>query len=137
MDDDMKLVSFKAEERNRVGVVLGDKILDLAAAGKMYQSEVGSDSDISTSDDMIQFLNLGDQGIRAAKCVTAFIERKLSLSEMSKSQSSSLLYAIQNVKLNAPVVNPRKIVCLGLNYFDLRKKQADPNLRSPSCSQNL
>ena len=127
----MKLVSFKVEKGNRVGIILGDKILDLISAGKTYQNEVGSDSNVSASNDMIQFLNLGDEGISAAKRITAFIRRKLLLREISTSQAVGLLYDIKNIKLNAPVANPRKIVCLGLNYADHVKEAGKSQPREP------
>lgn len=118
----MKLVNFKAKDKISIGVLFDDKVIDLVSACRIYRSEVGSAAGLLKSPDMIQFLKLGDEGISTAKRVVNFVERKISSGQLPKSEMLSVLYDKDYVKLNAPVPNPRKIICLGLNYADHAKE---------------
>jgi 2-keto-4-pentenoate hydratase/2-oxohepta-3-ene-1,7-dioic acid hydratase in catechol pathway len=64
--------------------------LHLASAGKL-------------PDDMLQFLQLGDSAMEMARALVA--EHPAGV-------------AVDSVKLLAPIVNPQKVVAIGLNYMD-------------------
>lgn len=85
----MRLMSFQNESGRRLGLVLGEEVVDLAAV----------DSSLST--DMTIFLQLGEQG-RAAAAVAA--------------SQGTYRYRRDAVRPLIPVERPGKIVCLGLNY---------------------
>lgn len=100
----MKLVTFNAGKEPRLGVVAGDQVVDLAAA-----------SDRRLPADMLSFLALGEAGIE---------EAKMSLEQGLRTRQSRPL---NSVKLMAPVLNPSKVIAIGLNYMDhCREQKIEP-----------
>ncbi len=87
----MKLATFEDDKGKRLGIVKGDKLIDLSAY----------DPDFPT--DMIDYFSWGDTSGRKAKEADRNAEATIPLSA---------------VTLHAPVENPRKIFCVGLNYAD-------------------
>ena len=83
----MKLVTFLHESIQKIGAVVDDQIIDF------------STSHLPKS--MIEFIELGDDGINQANALIAKIDSKIS---------------INDVKLMAPIPKPNKILGVGLNY---------------------
>ena len=83
----MKLVTFLHEGIQKIGAVVDDQIIDF------------STSHLPKS--MIEFIELGDDGINQANALIAKNESKIS---------------INDVKLMAPIPKPNKILGVGLNY---------------------
>ena len=89
----MKLISYIGDDgQTHLGVVQQDQVINLhlASAGKL-------------PDDMLQFLQLGDSAMEMARALVA--EHPAGV-------------AVDSVKLLAPIVNPQKVVAIGLNYMD-------------------
>lgn len=87
----MKLATFEDDKGCRLGIVKGDKLIDLSAFDPKFPT------------DMIDYLRNGDITGRVARDADKNAEPTINLSD---------------VKLRAPVLNPRKIFCVGLNYAD-------------------
>ena len=83
----MKLVTFLHEGIQKIGTVVDDQIIDF------------STSHLPKS--MIEFIELGDDGINQANELIAKNDSKIS---------------INDVKLMAPIPKPNKILGVGLNY---------------------
>ena len=83
----MKLVTFLHESILKIGAVVDDQIIDF------------SSSHLPKS--MIEFIELGDDGINQANVLIAKNDSKIS---------------INDVKLMAPIPKPNKILGVGLNY---------------------
>ena len=83
----MKLVTFLHEGIQKIGAVVDDQIIDF------------STSHFPKS--MIEFIELGDDGINQANALIAKNDSKIS---------------INDVKLMAPIPKPNKILGVGLNY---------------------
>lgn len=83
----MKLVTFLHESIQKIGAVVDDQIIDF------------STSHLPKS--MIEFIELGDDGINQANVLIAKNDSKIS---------------INDVKLMAPIPKPNKILGVGLNY---------------------
>ena len=83
----MKLVTFLHEGIQKIGAVVDDQIIDF------------STSHLPKS--MIEFIELGDDGINQADALIAKNDSKIS---------------INDVKLMAPIPKPNKILGVGLNY---------------------
>ena len=83
----MKLVTFLHEGIQKIGAVVDDQIIDF------------STSHLPKS--MIEFIELGDDGINQANALIAKNESEIS---------------INDVKLMAPIPKPNKILGVGLNY---------------------
>ncbi len=83
----MKLVTFLHEGIQKIGAVVDDQIIDF------------STSHLPKS--MIEFIELGDDGLNQANALIAKNDSKIS---------------INDVKLMAPIPKPNKILGVGLNY---------------------
>jgi 2-keto-4-pentenoate hydratase/2-oxohepta-3-ene-1,7-dioic acid hydratase in catechol pathway len=87
----MKLVTFTDAASTRVGLLDGERIVDLAAAVPDLPAE------------MCSFLAAGDDALEAARGALAGSAHRLDLAD---------------VELQAPVLRPPKILAVGLNYAD-------------------
>lgn len=95
----MKLVTFTSQDATRVGVVVDEAVVDLAAAAPALPRE------------MCAFLAAGPSALAAARAA-------------SDGRGSRLPLA--SVRLEAPVPRPRKFLAIGLNYADHVKESGRP-----------
>lgn len=86
----MKLVTFQHNGHTHAGVVSGEKVISLKAAGYM---------------DMLSVLQGGSE---AMSRVASFVHKA----------PEAATFALESVTLGAPVPKPPKILCLGPNYRD-------------------
>lgn len=114
MEKKLKLVTFFQKSLLRIGVLLQDKVIDLVSACNLYNSEE-TDIQFKMPRDMVEFLNTGEAGLKAAQKIFAFIKKRY---ESESEKLDNIVYDLKKVKLKAPILNPRKIICLGLNYSD-------------------
>lgn len=94
----MKLVTFDAGNGPRLGVLVSETVIDLAEA---------SNGELPA--DMRSFLEMGDAALQKAQSIANGVSGK------GKSLS--------DVKLMAPVLNPSKVIAIGLNYMDHCREQ--------------
>ena len=87
----MRLVTFTHNGQRRLGARSGDSISDLHAA------------DPSIPDNMRDFLAAGDNALASARAAIEKGEDGIPASEAT---------------IHAPINNPEKIICIGLNYAD-------------------
>jgi acylpyruvate hydrolase len=88
----MRLVTFALEDDSRLGILLDDRVLDLAATDNApYFSSMAS------------FLDAGDPAFSHAQLLTS-------------APDTATTHPLTNVRLLAPVPRPGKIIAVGLNY---------------------
>ena len=87
----MKLATFTHGRETRIGVVVGELVIDLSRAAPELPT------------DMRSLLEAGDDALAAAAAAQTSVEHAL---------------AVNDVELQAPVPNPGKILAIGLNYAD-------------------
>lgn len=87
----MRLVTFREGNADRIGARSGDQIIDLSTA------------DSSIPSDMRSFLEAGEPALSAASTAVAL---------------GGSSFSANDVKILAPISNPEKVVCIGLNYAD-------------------
>jgi 2-keto-4-pentenoate hydratase/2-oxohepta-3-ene-1,7-dioic acid hydratase in catechol pathway len=100
----MRLITYKAQNDARLGLLRDDHVIDLATA-----------SDGRLPSDMRTFLQQGENAMRLARQVGENAVASLALSE---------------VTLLAPIPNPSKVVAIGLNYMDHCREQ---NIEPPEA----
>ena len=98
----MKLLTFSVEGKTRPGALKGDRVVDLAAAGLPAGPHGG----------LIEIARGGD----------AMVERARKAADDPKAKS----YALKDVKLEAPIRRPGKVLAVGLNYIDHCKEAGLP-----------
>jgi len=100
----MKLITFDAGQGPRLGALANDQVIDLA---EVSQGDFPAD--------MRAFLELGEAGIETARSA---IEQALTNGQTT---------LVEGVKILAPILNPSKIIAVGLNYMDhCREQNIDP-----------
>jgi acylpyruvate hydrolase len=95
----MRLVSFGPKGREKAGVVVGDAVVELAAA------------DPSLSDS-VRYILAHDK-----------LEAVAGIAANADSLPAGCKHALDSVRLGPPVTDPSKIICLGLNYEDHAEEQ--------------
>jgi len=116
----MRLVTFEWQGRNRLGAEQDGHVVDLSRGYALLLASRGvadfqGQADRELPADMRGFLDLWDQSVSRAKEVLAFAQR---IRAGGGPVVQAILHPLQAVRLRAPILNPRKIVCLGLNYRD-------------------
>lgn len=115
----MKFVTFAAKNKERIGVVKDGFAVDLAAAYSAYLKSRGvagykKKAHMHIPSTMKDFIKQGNQGLEVAKSALNFAEEK-------EYKLRNAVFPLEKVKLKAPLPNPSKIVCTGLNFEDYRK----------------
>jgi len=106
----VKLVTYISNNRGpRLGAVTASDVVDLADA-----------SDDALPDNMLEFLQAGESAMDLAR-------------ETISSATATL--ALDGLKLDSPVLNPSKVVAIGLNYMDhIREAQLPvPDVATMFC----
>lgn len=111
----MKLVTFVSQGAFRLGAILDGQVVDLPEAGKAFG--VGN-----IPNDMVLLL----QNSNWPALVQSVLNRVASAPE-----KAAFVHSLPEVQLAQPVVNPSKIVCVGLNYHDHCREQGIEVPKSP------
>lgn len=104
----MKLLSFKANDETRLGLIVNDNIVDV---DKGYHHLFGA----HIPSDMICFLEEGEAAMTKARR----LEDASQKSWRTLCSASDVIFNVGDVEVLAPIPRTRKnIVCLGLNYSE-------------------
>lgn len=103
----MKLVTFTADDKQRLGAYVDGQCYDLNAAAKL-----SADGPQQVACCLRSLLNAGDEGLAKAK---AALDLALKADAVSL---AGVAWDRDAVVLSAPVTNPSKIIAIGLNYRD-------------------
>lgn len=109
----MKLVTFTHNGITRIGAVEGEQVIDLHAAFKAkleaegkIRAEKIAEAYVPT--DMEGFLQGGKESLERAKESVQYA--------LNNESAVQLVFAKTDVKIDAPVTNPGKMICVGHNY---------------------
>jgi 2-keto-4-pentenoate hydratase/2-oxohepta-3-ene-1,7-dioic acid hydratase in catechol pathway len=116
----MKILTFKGDNQQRLGLLRDDWVIDLALT---YQCLEGSEQRIPQ--DMIALLEEGLDQVRV-------VHRASEDIAVLRAKIPSAFLSLEEVKLLAPLPRTRKnIVCLGLNYVDHAEETNTPIPTAP------
>ncbi|KKB73410.1 MULTISPECIES: fumarylacetoacetate hydrolase family protein [Bacillus] len=103
----MKFATAVLHSRQFVGLVIGDKIMDLhKAEKKLFELE-------TIPETLIGCVSEGDKFVRHVEQLVEWSKKK------NTEESGSYIYPLSDVKLLAPIPTPRKnVFCIGKNYRD-------------------
>jgi 2-keto-4-pentenoate hydratase/2-oxohepta-3-ene-1,7-dioic acid hydratase in catechol pathway len=117
----MKLLSMLVEGHNRAGILIGDEVLDVTAYCEIMELK---GEWIEADGDPTQFqhiegayrdaLDVLRHGLTWRNNILAMIESAPAL--VGELKASGALIPLSAARLNPPVVNPGKILAVGLNY---------------------
>lgn len=111
----MKLVSFSYEGSTRIGSIVDDMVIDLNYA---YRSMLEAEGAIRSRQiaeafvpaNMVEFLQGGEQSMQLAKQAIAYANSG------QKPFPYKVIHRREDVKIEAPILNPGKMICVGHNY---------------------
>jgi acylpyruvate hydrolase len=115
-------VSFRRLEQTRIGVLLGENVIDLNRAYHACLGSAGEQIDPSEADrifpaEMTDFLAGGAKTMDAARRALAFLKERMDDPvRVPDDEAGGICFPLEEVKLLSPVPRPGKIICIGLNY---------------------
>ena len=117
----MQLVTFVENGRRRVGAHVDGKVVDLQAAlaSRLRRGGEGRPDELAAAlipADMRAFIERGEPALAQAKSALAYA---LEAADHAFDPSEpKMVYELGEVGVDAPILNPEKIVAIGLNYLD-------------------
>jgi 2-keto-4-pentenoate hydratase/2-oxohepta-3-ene-1,7-dioic acid hydratase in catechol pathway len=98
----MRLITFERDGAARLGAVVDDRAVDLAALAAAQGEQLPSD--------MLGLIDLGPEGLARVRAV---------LDRAGGALPATVAFPLSSVRLLAPIPRPRKnVICLGLNYAE-------------------
>lgn len=124
----MRLVTCEFQGRTRLGGEQDGQVVDLNRGYALLLATRGvadfqGQADRELPADMLGFLEQWDQSLPKAKEVLAFARQ---VKAGGGPLAPAMLHPREAVRLRAPISNPRKIICLGLNYRDHAEESKSP-----------
>ena len=112
----MKLYTFLTGGEQKIGFGLKEQIIDLAGAYEAMRAAGKLEGDpkkvhVRNFLDMVAFLRTEDDGLRTAREVAAFMQKRPALPV-----GVQVAFPLEAVKVLAPIPRPGKILCSGINY---------------------
>lgn len=117
----MKLVTFKVHTEERIGALVGTKVLDLTSAYAVYLTEVEQkDYALSLASSLVPpnmkvFLERGNDALEAATKTLSYMMDKQNVLGLEEEQ---IWLDLDSVRLYAPIPSPGKVYCAALNFYD-------------------
>jgi acylpyruvate hydrolase len=134
----MRLTMFSAGHSPRLGAVVGDRIVDLSTAHLAFRAATGDDCEsvallrALVPEDSLEFLRGGRRSREAAQATLAWLAEQPDRGESAVGPwGERLSHRLEEVTLHSPILRPRKIVCVGLNYRDHAEEQGIPLEKLP------
>ena len=120
----MRLVTFEVNGAQRLGAAVGERVIDLQAAGAALGAEGRGPGVAAIPADMLGLLQLGDEGMDAVRAL-------LDAVRDGAAGEGRYAYSAAAVRLRAPLPVPTKILCIGQNYRDHVLEQNAPMPEKP------
>lgn len=118
----MKLVSFNQSGQTQTGIVLTDQVLNLTALAPHYMGATANKTSTAVFADMASFLSGGNRTLDIAHSMVAWAQ---------DNKANQFYTPLDAINLTVPIVNPGKIICVGLNYADHCRETDTPLPTSP------
>ena len=124
----MQLVTFVANGERRVGVHVDGSIIDARAAlaARFADGGEGRPDELAAAlvpADMVAFIERGEPALAQVRSAVDYaLARK---DESPQPYERRLTYSFNDVGVHAPIINPSKVVAIGLNYLDHAKESGD------------
>ena len=106
----MKLVRFKAGGKEHLGIIKNNQVVSLTVLSPFMKCLIPK---------TLEELILSEPSVSRIED---------NLKSLGKDYKDAATYKIEEVEILAPLVNPPKIICLGLNYYD---HAAEQNIKIP------
>jgi 2,4-diketo-3-deoxy-L-fuconate hydrolase len=119
----MQLFSYLTNGQQRCARLVGQYGIDLNFAAQQYIKTRGTSRSVKIGlpVELIDFLRLGDGGIKYAKTITDWAFRSFSKNQKLVDEFS--VFEFNKALLIAPVIRPGKVICIAGNYPDEKQTE--------------
>lgn len=101
----MKLISYRKDGRESIGVVVEDRVVDINAGLAL----LGTSGTLAH--DMVHLLEKGDEALQTVRRMVQAYQQLLA-----SSSAEALSFPLSEVTLLPPVTRPQKVLAIGANY---------------------
>lgn len=115
----MKLASFFDSDQTALGIVEGDRLLNLTAVSPHYSAATNNAVGFA---DMMSLISAENRAIDSVHRIAAWA---------AENESGRFSRPLAETDFNVPLSNPGKIICVGLNYADHCRETNTPMPASP------
>lgn len=127
----MRLVRFAVAGIDKLGLEIGEVVVDLGASSHLLGREQGALLQ-AIGNDMRAFLGAGEPAMAAARALQKVLSARLSAGDLPSGASGKpLTYPRGAVRLLAPLPNPDKLMLLGQNYRSHVDEQGEDLPKAP------
>lgn len=110
----MKLVNYRVGENVRAAAIVGDHVIDLnhayvAMLEANGQARAEKVAEALVPANTIEFIEGGDKSLEEAY-------KAIKYAQSNEESNSKIVLNQESVKIEAPVLKPNKIICVGHNY---------------------
>ncbi len=131
----MRLVTYQLREEPRLGAQLHSWIVDLNQAYRAWLRHNGDTDKLVSADvlvpaEMVNLLRGGKNSLKEAHKALDFIRQQVS-SDNGHPDLTEMVIPINEVTLLPPVTRPGKLICIGLNYPSLTRRQTQESPEYP------
>ncbi len=120
----MKFCQFEAGGEERIGVVAGTRVVDLATA--VRKRLVGGQSGADAAFEIMYEMGLGGLVLASESSFPAVMHNARKAVELALASPDGDVMDLASVKLLHPLSDPGKIICVGQNYMDhIREQKAE------------
>ncbi len=103
----MKLLSYRYEGQEGIGVVVGDRVLNLSSG----LSLIGKTGTLAS--DMVSLLEAGEEAMNTARAIASAFEQVIA---QDPQEAEKLSIPLEQIQYLPPVTRPQKILAIGANY---------------------
>jgi 2-keto-4-pentenoate hydratase/2-oxohepta-3-ene-1,7-dioic acid hydratase in catechol pathway len=119
----MRLVTFAARGRTRIGALEGDWVVDLTSAATRHYALEGTPHPVARARaavpaTMRSFLGGGDDAVAFARRLVDNLRRYLTDAGAAALVAAGVVWPRDEVRILPPVTMPPKILCVGRNYAE-------------------
>jgi 2-keto-4-pentenoate hydratase/2-oxohepta-3-ene-1,7-dioic acid hydratase in catechol pathway len=120
----LKLAGFRRRRKTCVGVVWGQKVIDLNGAYPFLRKRARSPKKMPPIQDIKSFLAQGPAAIRIARRAENLVKGIMEGERRVPPAIKGLVTDLNKVRLLPPISNPPKILCLARNYVSHAREVA-------------
>ncbi|MEE9418197.1 MAG: fumarylacetoacetate hydrolase family protein [Desulfatiglandaceae bacterium] len=125
----MKLATFRQDGKKNLGIVWGERIIDLNEGHRLFMKQQGQPGEPLPDLDMKGFLSQGPTALKVATRIKTWVQEQVREESDVPAELQSVLLDLDKAKILAPISNPPKILCLARNYVShIREVSEDAQL---------
>lgn len=109
----MKLVTYSYDAQKYIGVLIDNQVINVKKIYNHIKKQATDNTDDEVFSDMIKFLESGKDGMDIIKEIVQY-----TVKHQKVMKDLGYILKREDIRLESPIQQPRKIICVGHNYRD-------------------